>query len=99
MSASSGRITAWDIPDSMRLGHDYAADMVLRRSLCETPLSARLTFARDGSVRIQVCLGFFLFYVGPCIYLWSCGTCSASFPAPWACLGQRYCEEANAACH
>ena len=58
MSASAGRITAWDIPDSMRLGHDYAADVVLRRSLCETPLSARLTFARDGSVRIQVCLGF-----------------------------------------
>ena len=58
VSASAGRITAWDISDSMRLGHDYAADVVLRRSLGETPLSARLTFARDGSVRIQVCLGF-----------------------------------------
>ena len=30
MSASAGRITAWDIPDSMRLGHDYAAEVALR---------------------------------------------------------------------
>ena len=55
MSANAGRLTAWDIPDSMRLGHEYAADVVLRRALCNTPLSARLTFARDGSIRIQVC--------------------------------------------
>lgn len=57
VSASAGRITAWDIPDSLRLGHEYAADVALRRALCDAPLSARLTFARDGSVRIQVCVG------------------------------------------
>ncbi|KAK9821325.1 hypothetical protein WJX81_004610 [Elliptochloris bilobata] len=53
VSATSGRLTAWDIPDSLRLGYEYAADVVLRRALCGTPLSARLTFARDGSVWIQ----------------------------------------------
>ena len=30
MSASAGRVTAWDIPDSLRLGHNHAAEVVLR---------------------------------------------------------------------
>ena len=30
VSASAGRVTAWDIPDSLRLGHDHAGEVVLR---------------------------------------------------------------------
>lgn len=54
INLASGPLTAWDIPDSLRLGHERSAEVAMRRALCGTPLNARLTFARDGSVRIQV---------------------------------------------
>ena len=54
VNMGSGPLTAWDIPDSLRLGHERSEEVAMRRALCGTPVSARLTFARDGSVRIQV---------------------------------------------
>lgn len=54
LGASAAPLSAWDVPDSLRLGHELVVGVALRRALCGTPLSAQLTFARDGSIRIQV---------------------------------------------
>ncbi len=54
INMGSGPLSAWDIPDSLRLGHEQSEEVAMRRALCGTPLNTRLTFARDGSVRIQV---------------------------------------------
>jgi hypothetical protein len=53
--ASTGPLTAWDVPDSLRLGHEpVVAVGPLRRAADDASLCAQLTLARDGSIRIQV---------------------------------------------
>jgi hypothetical protein len=53
--ASTGPLTAWDVPDSLRLGHEpVVAVGPLLRAADDASLTARLTPARDGSIRVQV---------------------------------------------